>query len=58
MENIEEKVLELVGKQTGIDPKHIPLNRKFEVKDTLTEEEKKEFWKEYQDLLDKYNKRK
>ena len=34
------------------------LNRKFEVKDVLTEEEKKEFWKEYQDLLDKYNKRK
>ena len=30
MENIEEKVLELVGKQTGIDPKQIPLNRKFE----------------------------
>ena len=30
MENIEEKVLELVGKQTGIDPKQIPLARKFE----------------------------
>ena len=30
MENIEEKVLELVGKQTGIDPKQITLNRKFE----------------------------
>ena len=30
MENIEEKVLELVGKQTGINPKQIPLNRKFE----------------------------
>ena len=30
MENIEEKVLELVGKQTGIDPKQIPLDRKFE----------------------------
>ena len=30
MENIEEKVLELVGKQTGIDPKQIPLERKFE----------------------------
>ena len=30
MENIEEKVLELVGKQTCIDPKHIPLDRKFE----------------------------
>ena len=30
MENIEEKVLELVGKQTGIDPKKIPLHRKFE----------------------------
>ena len=30
MENIEEKVLELVGKQTGIDPKKIPLDRKFE----------------------------
>ena len=30
MENIEEKVLELVGKQTGIDPKQIPLHRKFE----------------------------
>ena len=30
MENIEEKVLELVGKQTGIDSKQIPLDRKFE----------------------------
>ena len=30
MEKIEEKVLELVGKQTGIDPKQIPLHRKFE----------------------------
>ena len=30
MENIEEKVLELVRKQTGIDPKKITLNRKFE----------------------------
>ena len=30
MENIEEKVLELVGKQTDIDPKQIPLDRKFE----------------------------
>ena len=30
MENIEEKVLELVSKQTGIDPKQITLNRKFE----------------------------
>ena len=30
MENIEEKVLELVGKQTGIDPTQIPLDRKFE----------------------------
>ena len=30
MENIEEKVLELVGKQTGIDPKQIPLDGKFE----------------------------
>ena len=30
MENIEEKVLELVGEQTGIDPKQITLNRKFE----------------------------
>ena len=30
MENIEEKVLELVGKQTGIDLKQIPLDRKFE----------------------------
>ena len=30
MENIEEKVLELVGKQTGIDPRQIPLDRKFE----------------------------
>ena len=30
MENIEEKVLELVGKQMGIDPKQIPLDRKFE----------------------------
>ena len=30
MENIEEKVLELVGKQTGIDPKQITLNTNFE----------------------------
>ena len=30
MENIEEKVLELVGEQTGIDPKQIPLERKLE----------------------------
>ena len=30
MENIEEKVLELVGKQTGVDPKQIPLDRGFE----------------------------
>ena len=30
MENIEERVLELVGEQTGIDPKQISLNRKFE----------------------------
>ena len=30
MENIEERVLELVGEQTGIDPKQIPLHRKFE----------------------------
>ena len=30
MENIEEKVLELVGKQTGIDPKQITLNTRFE----------------------------
>ena len=30
MENIEDKVLELVGKQTGIDPKQITLNKKFE----------------------------
>ena len=30
MENIEEKVLELVGKQIGIDPKQITLDRKFE----------------------------
>ena len=30
MKNIEEKVLELVGKQTGIDPKNIPLDRKLE----------------------------
>ena len=30
MENIEEKVLELVRKQTGIDPKQITPNRKFE----------------------------
>ena len=30
MENIEEKVLELVGKQMGIDPKQITLNGKFE----------------------------
>ena len=30
MENIEEKVLELVGKQTGIDQKQIPLDRKLE----------------------------
>ena len=30
MDNIEEKVLELVGKQTGTNPKQIPLDRKFE----------------------------
>ena len=30
MESIEEKVLELVAKQTGIDPKQITLNSKFE----------------------------
>ena len=30
MENIEDRVLELVGEQTGIDPKKISLNRKFE----------------------------
>ena len=30
MEDIEEKVLELVGKQTSIDPKQITLNRKLE----------------------------
>ena len=30
MENIEEKVLELVRKQTGIDPKQITPNRQFE----------------------------
>ena len=30
MEDIEEKVLELVRKQTDIDPKQITLNRKFE----------------------------
>ena len=30
MKNIEEKVLELVVKQTGIDPKQITLNRKLE----------------------------
>ena len=30
MENIDEKVLELVGKQTGIAPKDIPLNRRFD----------------------------
>ena len=30
MENIEEKVLELVGKQAGIDLKQISLDRKFE----------------------------
>ena len=30
MEKIEERVLELVGKQTGIDPKQISLNKKFE----------------------------
>ena len=30
MKNIEEKVLELVAKQTGIDPKQITLNRKLE----------------------------
>ena len=30
MENIDEKVLELVGKQTGTDPKQIPIDRKFE----------------------------
>ena len=30
MENIEEEVLKLIGKQTGIDPKQIPLDKKFE----------------------------
>ena len=30
MENIEEKVLELVGNQTGIDSKKITLDTKFE----------------------------
>ena len=30
MENIEEEVLKLIGKQTGIDPKQIPLHKKFE----------------------------
>ena len=30
MENVEEKVLELVGKQADIDPKQIHLDRKFE----------------------------
>ena len=30
MDNIEEKVLELVGKQAGIDLKQISLDRKFE----------------------------
>ena len=30
MDSIDERVLELVGEQTGIDPKLIPLNRKFE----------------------------
>ena len=30
MDNIEERILELVGEQTGVDPKQIPLNRKFE----------------------------
>ena len=30
MEDIEEKVLELVRKQTGINPKQITLNSKFE----------------------------
>ena len=30
MENIEEKVLELVGNQTGIDSKQITINTKFE----------------------------
>ncbi len=30
MENIEETVLALVGKQMSIDPKQIPLDRKFE----------------------------
>ena len=30
MDNIEERVLELVGEQMGIDPKQIPLNKKFE----------------------------
>ena len=30
MDNIEERILELVGEQTGVDPKQIPLNREFE----------------------------
>ena len=30
MGSIEEKVLELVGEQAGIDPKEISLNSKFE----------------------------
>ena len=30
MGNIEQKVLELVGEQAGIDPKEVSLNSKFE----------------------------
>ena len=30
MDNIEERILELVAEQTGVDPQQIPLNRKFE----------------------------
>ncbi len=30
MDNIEERILELVGEQTGVDPKQIPLDREFE----------------------------
>ena len=30
MNSIEEKVLELVGEQAGIDPKEVSLNSKFE----------------------------
>ena len=30
MNSIEQKVLELVGEQAGIDPKEVSLNSKFE----------------------------